>query len=57
MVAAALILYPTYVSRSTGTFTTPEQALDELLAWRAHGAATLPLWRRALRWMLGLRKW
>jgi capsular polysaccharide export protein len=31
LVAGALILYPTYVSRTTGKFTTPERALDELL--------------------------
>ncbi len=34
LVAGALILYPTYVSRTTGHFTTPERALAELLAWR-----------------------
>lgn len=34
LVAAALILYPTYVSRTTGQFTTPERALEELCAWR-----------------------
>lgn len=37
LVAATLILYPTYVSRTTGRFTTPERALDELLAWRDQG--------------------
>jgi len=34
LVAGVLILYPTYVSRITGRFTTPERVLDELLAWR-----------------------
>lgn len=34
LTAGALILYPTYVSRTTGRFTTPERALDELLEWR-----------------------
>lgn len=34
LVAATLILYPTYISRITGKFTTPEQALVELMAWR-----------------------
>jgi capsular polysaccharide export protein len=34
LVAGALILYPTYVSRTTGHFTTPERALAELVAWR-----------------------
>ena len=34
LVAAALILYPTYVSRRSGAFTTPERALRELIEWR-----------------------
>ena len=34
LVAGALILYPSYVSRKTGQFTTPENALCELLEWR-----------------------
>lgn len=56
LVAGVLIAYPTYVSRSTGRFTTPERALDELLAWRERTPPALPLWRRGLRWALGLRK-
>ena len=55
LVAATLILYPVYVSRSTGRYTTPERALDELLAWRAQGPSRMPLWRQGLRWML--RRW
>lgn len=35
LVAAALILYPAYLSRATGRFTTPERALEEMLSWRA----------------------
>lgn len=35
LVAAALILYPTYVSRVTHRYTTPEQVLRELIEWRA----------------------
>ena len=35
LVAATLLLYPTYVSRVTGQYTTPERALQELLEWRA----------------------
>lgn len=54
LIAGVLILYPTYVSRTTGKFTTPERALDELLDWRAHNAPTLPYWRKALRWLLKL---
>jgi capsular polysaccharide export protein len=54
LVAGALILYPVYVSRTTGGFTTPERALEELLAWRAVGVTTRPLWRRLFRWMVRL---
>lgn len=52
LVAGVLILYPTYVSRTTGKFCTPERALDELLAWREQGASGMPLWRKALRCVL-----
>jgi capsular polysaccharide export protein len=48
LVAGALVLYPTYVSRISGCFTTPERALEELLAWRGR-EPILPWWRRALR--------
>ncbi|MGI4983630.1 MAG: capsular polysaccharide biosynthesis protein [Janthinobacterium lividum] len=34
LVAAALILYPTYLSAATGRFTTPERALIELVEMR-----------------------
>lgn len=61
LVAAVLILYPTYVSRRSGRFTTPERALDELLAWRQEAAAAGPwqrLGRRLLRGLLrGWRRW
>ncbi|WP_260986408.1 capsular polysaccharide biosynthesis protein [Bordetella genomosp. 13] len=50
LVAGALILYPTYVSRVTRRFTTPERALQELIDWRAGGAA-LPAWRNVLAWL------
>lgn len=56
LVAGALILYPTYVSRVTGKFTTPEQAVVELIAWREAGGGRLPLWRKALRPVFGLFK-
>lgn len=52
LVAGVLILYPTYVSRTTGNATTPERALDELLAWRTHCAPGLPWWRKGLRRVL-----
>ena len=56
LVAGVLILYPTYVSRTTGQFTTPERALEDLQRWRdaEGGVAPVPwrrqLWRLALRW-------
>lgn len=55
LVAAVLILYPTYVSRTTGRFTTPERAIDELLLWRDLSARGTPVWRIPLRWVL--RAW
>lgn len=55
LVAGALILYPTYVSRTTGKFTTPERALDELLDWRQQQNG-VPLWRKSLRLALRFGK-
>jgi capsular polysaccharide export protein len=52
LVAATLILYPTYVSRVTGRYTTPENALTELVAWRSQGPSRLPAWRRLLARLL-----
>lgn len=54
LTAAALILYPTYVSRRTHRFTTAERALDELLLWKRQGVSVMPSWRKALRPFLGL---
>jgi capsular polysaccharide export protein len=55
LVAASLILYPTYVSRSTGSYATPERILDELQEWRTIVPETVSLWqklrRRVLRWV------
>lgn len=63
LTAAALILYPTYLSQVTGHFTTPERALDELLDWqRRHPPAVGPapvwrqVWRRLLRWWVECRR-
>jgi capsular polysaccharide export protein len=54
LVAATLIVYPTYVSRVSNHFTTPERALEELHEWRASGAELRPSWaRRLLRRLLG----
>lgn len=49
LIAGCLILYPSYVSRVSGQFTTPERAVNELVAWRVTGNQPLPLWRRTLR--------
>jgi capsular polysaccharide export protein len=53
LVAGTLILYPTYVSRTTGLFTTPECALDDLLAWRSNEKTDLSWWRNVYRFVLG----
>lgn len=59
LVAAALILYPRYVARGSGRLTTPEQALDELLAWRSQSDRKQTLWRDIkrvfLRRIVGVR--
>ena len=52
LVAGALILYPTYVSRKNGQFTTPENALHELLEWRDNEKCQGKLWRTFLRRIL-----
>jgi capsular polysaccharide export protein len=54
LIAGVLILYPRYLSRTTGQLITPEQALDELLSWRNQSGYGLPLWRRAFRVVLRL---
>lgn len=56
LVAGVLILYPAYVSCTTGRFTSPERTLDELLAWRERSASALPWWRTGLRWLLRMGK-
>ncbi|WP_407851514.1 capsular polysaccharide biosynthesis protein [Bordetella petrii] len=42
LVAATLLLYPTYVSRHTRRYTTAERALAELMAWRAENLGGRP---------------
>lgn len=62
LVAATLILYPTYLSRASGVFTTPERALQELQSWqradaaRPKGGAQHALPRRFLRAAAWLRE-
>ncbi len=59
LVAGALMEYPVYLSRTGGSQLTPEQALDELVAWRARAGARLPWWRKwfrvVLRRVVGVR--
>lgn len=47
LVYGALIAYPRYVSRFSGLQISPEQAIDELVAWRQEPLARLS-WRTAL---------
>lgn len=49
LVAGALLRYPVYLSRSTGRPCQPEDALAELLHWRAHSNGQPSWWRRCLR--------
>jgi capsular polysaccharide export protein len=49
LVAGALLRYPVYLSRASGERCTAEQALDDLLQWRARQPARDPWWRRWLR--------
>jgi capsular polysaccharide export protein len=57
LVAATLIMYPLYVSRSGDRHISPEQALDELLVWRGSSAPPSRPWqylrRAALRFAVG----
>lgn len=52
LVAGALIEYPIYLSRVGDALITAEQALDELVSWRAGTAAVVPWWRECFRWVL-----
>jgi capsular polysaccharide export protein len=45
LVHAALIDYPIYVSRHTGLYITPEEAIDELLEWQTQGVERSRMWR------------
>ncbi|QKJ66122.1 capsular polysaccharide biosynthesis protein [Deefgea piscis] len=54
LVAAALILYPSYISRITGQYTSPEQVLNELMAWRDTPAARPRWWHKIRRQLMGL---
>ncbi|MFN7678804.1 MAG: capsular polysaccharide biosynthesis protein [Cyanobacteriota bacterium] len=49
LVYATLIAYPRYVSRHSGLFIEPEEAVRELVAWRAEPPHPLGWWRRVFR--------
>lgn len=56
LVAASLILYPTYVNRAGTHYIEAERALEELLDWRARGDPPLAsILRTVLRPLLGLQ--
>jgi capsular polysaccharide export protein len=52
LVAGALLLYPLYLSRAHKRLITPEQALDELLAWKTCVAGKTPWWQEIYRFFL-----
>lgn len=54
LVACTLITYPRYVSRTSGKFTTPENAVVELQTWRASSERRSRSPRRPLRPILRL---
>jgi capsular polysaccharide export protein len=56
LVHAALIEYPRYVSRHSGLFIEAEQAIDELLDWRAAPPRALSLQQRIFRHWGRLRR-
>ncbi len=56
LVHAALIDYPRYVSRHSGLFIEPEQAIEELLAWRSAPPEPLSLRQRIFRHWGRLRR-
>lgn len=54
LVAGVLILYPLYLSRDGKRLIAPEEALEELAAWRATVAGCEPWWREIYRVYLRL---
>lgn len=49
LVFATLVAYPRYVSRRSGLFMEPEEAIAELVDWRKEGLQPLNWWRRLFR--------
>jgi capsular polysaccharide export protein len=58
LVAATLILYPVYFDRQNKRCISPEEAIDELLHWRAQKPVSrwyMAFRRMVLRWIVGVR--
>ncbi|MFZ0408135.1 MAG: capsular polysaccharide biosynthesis protein [Cyanobium sp.] len=49
LVYASLIAYPRYMSRRSGLFIEPEEAIDELCHWRQESATRLQWWQLVFR--------
>lgn len=52
LVCGTLILYPSYMSRRGNRLISPEEALNELLAWRKKAGRRTPWWRELFRFVL-----
>lgn len=52
LVAGALMLYPCYMSREREGIVSPEEALDELMAWRMRSDKVASPWRKLFRVVL-----
>ena len=49
LVYASLVAYPRYMSRTSGLFIEPEEAIDELCRWREESANELHWWQLLFR--------
>lgn len=49
LVAGSLIRYPTYISRSSKMYTSPERVVEELIQQKEKGVQSMPLWRKFIR--------
>jgi capsular polysaccharide export protein len=56
LVHASLIAYPRYVSRRSGLFVEPEEAIEELVEWRRSPQSRLRSWQRVFRRWRQLRE-
>lgn len=56
LIAATLILYPTYINWQTGYYTTPERLIESLAKQRQMSKTEVPWWRHLLRRLLALKR-